>query len=167
MNVLYLLETLKTKKLSELVENMDAPLLDINVALWDAEKAGEVEIDREKDKIVALKEATPSQNEHLGDMIMRAIKHYSANEVNMTVGKLVSWVKNPAMQYNYLYHDYICSLQYLIDTGAIEELIVTVPEVKKKRPFHRFVFLCLPGNPNEEWNAKSINKWIENIEKTK
>ena len=59
------------------------------------------------------------------------------------------------------------SLQYLIDTNVIEEYEFSVPEIEKKRPYHKFVFLCLPGKPNEEWNAKAVNKWIANWEKKK
>lgn len=167
MNINYLLQVLETTKLSELVANIDAPLLDINVALWDAEKAGEVEINRDKDRIKSLKDAEPSQNEKLSNKIVRAIQHYADEEMNLTAGKLLSWVKNRALEYNYLYHDYICSLQYLIDNGTIVEFVVSVPEIKKKRPYHKFVFLCLPGNDNEEWNAKQVNKWIASFEKKK
>ena len=166
INVLYLLKCLDTKKLSEVVANIDAPLLDINLALWDAEKAGEVEIDYEKDRIKALKEAEPSSNPELAKKIMRVVKHYVDREMNLTVGKLTTWVKNPGVEQNYPYHEYVCSLQCLIDTGKILEEIVSVPE-SGKRPYHKFVFLCLPGNDNENWNAAEVNKWIERFDKSK
>lgn len=153
------MQILGTKKLSVLIENIDLPLIDINLALFDAEKAGEVEINREKDKIIALQEATPSCNEALADKLYRVIRHYADKEVNITVGKLTGWVKNPMVEYNYPYHEYVTSLQYLIDTKKVIEHEMTVPKTKN-RPFHRFVFLCLPGNDNEEWNAREINKFI-------
>jgi hypothetical protein len=158
---------LETKKVSELVANIDAPLLDINLAMWDAEKAGDVEIDFEKDKITALKEAEPSFDAELADKIIRAVQYYVSKEMNLTVGKLTTWVKNQGVEHNYLYHDYICTLQHLIDSGQLLEQIVSVPEIKKKRPYHKFVFLCLDGNDNEEWNAREVNKWIERFEKNK
>lgn len=149
-----------------LISNIDAPLLDINIALWEAEDAGEIKIDQKKDKIKVLKEATPSCDRDLADKIMKVVRHYEKQELNVTVGKLLSWVKNPAMEHNYPYHDYICSLQYLIDTGEVKEEIVSLPKAGD-RPFHKFVFLCLDGNPNEEWNSKAINKFIAEFEKSK
>lgn len=168
INILYLLKVLETNKISVLISNIDAPLLDINLALFEAEDNGEIEIDRKKDKIKALKEATPTCDEKIANKLIRVIQHYSKNEVNISVGKLTSWCKNPAMEHNYLYHEYICALQYLIDTGQVIEDIRTVPK-SGKRPFHRFVFLCLPENSehNEEWNSREINKWLARWESDK
>lgn len=167
INILYLLKILKTEKLSELVANIDAPLLDINLALFDAEDAGEVEVNREKDKIKALKEAEPSRNEELANKLLRTIQHYAKKEINITLGRLTGWCKNQAIDHNYLYHDYICTVQYLIDTEQITEDIVTMPK-KGKRPLHKFVFLGLPENKdkNEEWNAREINKWVKHWEES-
>jgi len=164
INILYLMKCLETNKLSELVGNIDAPLLDINLALWEAEDNGWVEVDRNKDKIKALVDAEPTSNSDLADKIMRTIERYTKEQQNITVGKLTSWVKNPGTDYNYPYHEYITTLQYLIDSGRVIEEIVSVPKTKK-RPFHKFVFLCLPGNDNQEWNARSVNKWMDDFEK--
>lgn len=168
MNILYLLETLKTKELEELVANIDAPLLDINVALWEAEKAGEIEVDREKGRVKRLKKAEKTFNADLADKILKTVQHYADNETNLTIGKLTSWVKNPAMEHNYPYHEYITTLQYLIDSGQLLEQEATLPKIKG-RPFHRFVFLCLPEHEDqsEEWNAKEINKFIAKWEQNK
>jgi hypothetical protein len=166
INVLYLLKQLETNKLSVLVENIDAPLLDINVALFESEDSGQVKIDHKKDKIEALQEATPSYDVDLADKMLSVIKHYASKEINISAGKLQSWVKNPGLDHNYPYHDYVCTLQYLIDTNQIIEETVTVPQMNK-RPFHRFVFLCLKDNPNEEWNSREVNKWIARWDKNK
>jgi hypothetical protein len=166
INILYLLKCLETNKVSELVANIDAPLLDINLAIWDAETAGQIEVDYEKDRIKVLTEAGPTDNPELADKIMRAVRYYVSKEMNLTVGKLTTWIKNQGSDHNYLYHDYICTLQSLIDSGQLLEEIVSVPKTGK-RPYHKFVFLCLPGNPNEEWNAREINKWIERFGKNK
>jgi len=77
-----------------------------------------------------------------------------------------AYMKDPATGKGYPLHEYLMTMQYLIDTGQVLEHVVSVPQTKK-RPFHRFVFLCLPGNDNEEWNAKAINKWIADFEKSK
>lgn len=56
MNILYLLQILKTNKLSELAEAIDAPPLDMNLGVWEAIDRGEIEVDEDKDRIKALKE---------------------------------------------------------------------------------------------------------------
>lgn len=166
LNVLYLLKILKTNKISELVANIDAPFLDINLAIWDAAKRGDVEIDENKDRITALKTHEVTFDADLATKLIRTMQHYSARETNITRGRLNTLVKNNATEFNYCWQDYLMSLQYLIDSGQIEELVVSVPKTKK-RPYHKFAFLCLPDNPNEEWNAREVNKWIANWEKNK
>lgn len=167
MNILYLLKTLKTNKLSLVVANIDAAPLDINIAIWKAIAAGEVEVDEKKDRIKPLKEAEMWHHEELTNKILYVIKHYADNEANITRGTLYGYMKDPVSMVGYTTHEYLMSLQYLIDTGVIEEYEISVPEVKNKRPFHKFVFLCMPGNPNEEWNSKAVHKWISSFGKNK
>lgn len=166
MNVLYLLKILKTNKISELVANIDAPFLDINLAIWDAAKAGDVEVDESKDKIVALKEPEITFNSDLATKLLRTMQHYNARETNITRGRLNTLVKNTGTEFNHLWHDYIMALQYLIDSGQIDEQVISVPKTKS-RPYHKFVFLCFKDNPNEEWNSREVNNWIANWEKKK
>jgi hypothetical protein len=54
----------------------------------------------------------------------------------------------------------------LIDEGQVTEEIISVPKTGK-RPFHKFVFIGLPENAeqNPEWNAKAVNKWIDDFAK--
>ena len=146
--------------------NIDAPFLDINLAIWDAAKNGEVEIDETKDKITALKEPEISFNSDLANKLLRTMQHYSARETNITRGRLNTLVKNTGTEFNYAWHDYLMALQYLIDSDQIEEQEVTVPKLLK-RPYHKFVFLCFKDNPNEEWNSREVNNWIANWEKNK
>lgn len=166
MNVLYLLEVLKTKKLSELVAVIDLPPLDMNLAIWEAIDREEIEIDEQKNRVKALKEAKPWHNPELANKLIRVIQHYASNESNITVGRLNSYMKDPVSGAGYPAHEYLMSMQYLIDKGQVVEEVITVPKTPK-RPFHRFVFLCLPENPNEEWNARAVNKWISEFEATK
>ena len=167
MNILYLLKTLKTNKISELVANIDAPPIDINIAIWDAIDRGEVELDEKNDKITALKEAEMWHDEKLVTKILRVIGQFVKEEANVTRGRMYGYMKDPTTGQGYGTHEYLMSLQYLIDTGVVQEYEVSVPEIKKKRPFHKFVFLCIPGNPNEEWNSKAVNNWIAQFEKKK
>lgn len=166
MNILYLLHILKTNKLSELAANIDAPFLDLNLAIWEAERDGLVEIDEAKDRITPLKNHEVSFDSDLANKLLRVIQHYTSKEVNITRGRLNSLVKNPGSEFNYPYHQYLMSLQYLIDSGQVVELEVSVPKAGK-RPYHKFVFLCLPENDNEEWNAREVNKFIADFAKAK
>lgn len=166
MNVLYLLKILETNKLSELVQMMDLAPLDMNLAIWEAIDNGEIEIDEDKDRVKALKEAEPWQNPALSSKLIRVIQHYAANESNITVGRLNGYMKDPTSGVGYPVHEYLMSMQFMIDNGQVVEEVISVPKTGK-RPYHRFVFLCLPGNPNEEWNARAVNKWIAGFEKNK
>lgn len=168
MNIPYLLKTIKTNKLSELAAVIDTPPLDMNLAIWDSIDAGEIELNEDKDLVTILTEDVQLwHNPDIASKLLRVIQHYAANEINITRGRLQSYIKEPISGRGYPMHEYLMSLQYLIDTGVISEEIISVPEVKKKRPYHKFVFLCLPENNNEEWNAKAVNKWIADFEKNK
>lgn len=173
MNLLYLIKVLTPEtgnvKLSEVTAAMEMPPLDMNLAFWEAMDRGEIEIDEEKDKITPLVVYEPWHNPDLANKLLRAIQHYAANKTNITVGRLNSYMKDPVSRQGYPLHEYLMTMQYLIDTGQVLEQVVSVPEIKKKRPFHRYVFLALPENEahNEEWNSKAINKWIAEFENNK
>lgn len=164
MNINFLLKVLGTDKLSELVANIDAPFLDINLAIWDAAKNGDIEVDEKNDKVVSLKPHEVSFDSDLANKLVRTLQHYNARETNITRGRLNTLVKNTATEFNYPWHEYIMALQYLLDSGQIEEQVVDVPKTDT-RPYHKFVFLCSPDNPNEEWNSREVNKWISNWNK--
>lgn len=166
MNIPYLLKILKTNKLSDLVANIDLPFLDLNLAIWDAVKAGQVEVNEEKDRITALTEPEITFDSDLASKLLRTMQHYQDKEVNITRGRLTNLVKNAGSDFNYPYHDYLMALQYLLDSGQIEEDVVSVPKLDK-RPYHKFVFLQFPDNPNEDWNRNEVNKWIANFNKKK
>lgn len=164
MNVLYLLKTLDTTKLSEFVAAIELPPLDMNLAIWEAIDRGEIEINEKKDKIKALKEAELWHDPDLASKLIRVIQHYTKNGTNITAGRLNSYVKDPASRRGYALHEYLMTGQYLIDTGQVLEDVRSVPKTKT-RPFHRFVFLCLPENENnEEMNSKAVNKWLADWE---
>lgn len=169
INILYLHKTLKTNKLSEFVGAIDAAPLDINIAIWDAIEHGEIEINEKKDRIRVVEghEAAPFLDRDLADKILRVVKQFNKEQTNPTRGRMMGYMKEPSTGQGYPVHEALMTLQAMIDNGEIVEFVTSVPEVKKKRPFHRFVFLCLPENENEEWNAKAVNKWIANWEKKK
>lgn len=166
MNIPYLLKILDTNKLSELVANIDLPPLDINLAISDAEKAGQVEVNLEKDKIKALTEPEVTFDADLASKLLRTMQHYEARETNITRGRLNSLIKDPVTGRGYGYHEYIMALHYLIDSGQIQQEVVSVPK-EKDRPYHKFVFLQFADNPNEDWNREVVNKWVANWRKQK
>lgn len=166
MNILYLLKILDTNKLSELVANIDLPPLDINLALGDAENAGEIEVDRAKDRIKALKTSEPSFDSDLASKLLRTMQQYERKKTNITRGRLNSLIKDPATGQGYGYHEYIMALHYLIDSGQIEQEVISVPK-EKDRPYHKFAFLQFADNPNEDWNRDVVNKWVANWRKQK
>lgn len=170
MNILYLLKVLKTTKMSELVQNIEAPQIDINIAVWDAIKNGEIEVvdNKKGEEVVSpLKEAESWHDPKLVSKITRVMQHYAENKANITRGKLYHFSKDVSTGQGYPTHEFLMSLQWMIDEGLIIEDTISVPEIKNKRPYHRFVFLCLPENDNQEWNAKAVNTWIDNWAKSK
>lgn len=166
MNVPYLLKILGTDKIEELVANIDLPLIDINLLIWDAVKAGQVELNEKKGKIKALTEPEITFDSDLANKLLRVMQHYEAQEINVTRGRLNSLVKSQVSEYSYPYHEYLMALHYLIDSGQIKQEVVSVPK-ENKRPYHKFVFLQFPDNPNEDWNRNEVNKWIANFNKAK
>lgn len=166
MNIIYLLHILGTDKITELVENIDLPPIDINLAIWEAVENGWVEVDEQKGTIKALTSYIPTCDSELAERLLQVVQHYASKETNITRGVMNNSVKDPATGLGYKWHEYLTSLQWLVDTGKLEEEVVTVPQTKK-HPFRKFVFLGIPGNPNSEWNAREISKWISGFEKKK
>ena len=167
MNILYLLKTLDTNKLSELVANIDLAPIDVNLSIWEAIDRGDIEVDEDKDKVAPFKEAEVTADEALRGKLLRVIQHYAKNGLNVTRGTLNGMMKDPSIGVGYGWHDYIMALQSLVDDGTVVEEIISVPGVKNKRPSHKFVFLGLPENDNAEWNAREVNKWIDNFTSSK
>lgn len=166
INIPYLLKILDTKKLSELVANIDLPPLDINLLIWDAEKDGQIKLDVDKDQVTAIAEPEITFDSDLASKLLRTMQHYETQELNITRGRLNSVIKDPASGKGYAWHEYLMALHYLIDSDQIEQETVEVPK-KGDRPLHKFVFLQFPENPNDDWNRNEVNKWVANFAKKK
>lgn len=167
MNIPYLLKKLDTTELSELAANIDLPILDMNLAIWDSIDKGEISVDEEKNEVKLLVEPTPSFDDDLKSKLLRVVQHYAKNGSNVTRGRLTTYIKDPVTNQGYGWHEYITTLEFMIDNGEIVQEVIDVPGVKKKRPPHKFAFLCLPENNengvNEEMNAKAVSKWIDDF----
>jgi hypothetical protein len=102
----------------------------------------------------------------LASKLLRVIQHYASKEINVTRGTLNGVIKDPTTERGYPWHEYLMALHYLVESGQVVEEEVDVPKTGS-RPYHKFVFLCLADNPNEEWNSREVRKWIDNFAKTK
>lgn len=179
MNIPYIVKILNTETIEELVGNIDAAPLDMNLAIWESIDRGEIEVDDEKGTVKLLKEPEPSSDPDLKNKILRTIQHYARDEVNITRGRLNSQMKDMSTGKGYAWHEYLCAVQHLLDGELIVADEVAVPQATKKfkdkkgrpkekviRPAHNFVFLGLAENAdkNEEWNARAVNKWIDEFD---
>lgn len=179
MNVPYLLQIFDTEELSKFVAEIDLPPLDLNLAIWDSIDRKEIEVDEENDKIKLLIKPEPSSDDDMRNKVLRVIQHYAKEDTNITRGRLNNYIKDPLMGSGYPWHEYIMAVQHLIDDGIVEQDVIDVPaktqtkigkKGKKKlvvvRPAHKFAFLGLAENSevNAEWNAKAVNKWMEDID---
>lgn len=179
MNIPFLLSILETESIEDLVANIDAAPLDMNLAIWESIDRGEIEVNDEEGTVKLLKKPEPSSDPELRNKILRTIQHYARDEVNITRGRLNSQVKDMSTGKGYAWHEYLCAVQHLIDDKIIVADEVDVPQSTKKftdkkgrkkekilRPAHKFVFLGLAENAevNQEWNARAVNKWIDEFE---
>lgn len=148
---------------SELITEIDEVALDMNLMLWDAEEAGKITVDLSNDTVELCVAPKPSCNKELAEKIMLTVQHYVNNKRNLTRGRLNSQIKDPMTGKGYKWHEYLMSLQYLIDEGQIIEEVITIPKLKKpKRAERKMVFLGLPGYDNAEWNARVVNELLAN-----
>lgn len=145
---------------------MEMTPLDLNLKIGDAEQAGQIEVDREKDRVKALTEPEVTFDSDLAGKLLRLMQQYERQEINVTRGRLNNLIKDPTTGQGYPYHEYLMALHYLIDSEQISQAEVSVPKTGK-RPYHKFVFLQFPDNPNDDWNRGEVNKWIANFAKTK
>lgn len=166
MNIPFLLKILNTNKLSELVANIDLPPIDVNLAIWDAERAEQIEINQDKDRVKALVEPEPSFDSDLASKLLRVMQQYERKEINVSRGYLNRLMKDPETGLGYPWHQYLMALQYLIDSNQVEQAEISVPK-NGNRPYHKFVFLQFKDNPNEDWNRAEVNQWIANFAKKK
>lgn len=179
MNIPYLVKCMGTNNLVEVVDNIDLPALDMNLAIWESIDRGEIEVDDDKRTIELLVEPEPSSDSDLKNKILRVIQHYAREETNITRGRLNGYIKDVVTGKGYPWHEYIMAVQHLIDGGLVVQDVIDVPQSVKRfkdkkgrdkekilRPAHKFAFLGLADNAevNAEWNAREVNKWIADYE---
>ena len=94
--LLTLLKSLATNDLDIIVANIELPPIDIDVMLYEAQENGEIEIDKEKNTIKALKEPEYLySNPKLYEKITKLIAYYDGQKANITKSRLEGVVLNP------------------------------------------------------------------------
>lgn len=166
--LLTLLKALNTTDIKMIAEHLGMSRLDADLLIMDAEQDGLVEIDREKNKIKPLVEVVEDYyNAELLDKIRRIVHHYDRQEANITKTMLVNIAASVDNRFGYPLHDIACTL-YVIDQGAVEGLrtySLTVPEIKDKRPYHKFDFYTFLDH--NDFGQTAVDNFIAEFEKKK
>lgn len=161
--LLTLLKALNTEDLTKVITSLGLCALDIDVLLYEAQERGEVEIDRKKGIIKALKELEELYyNEKLLEQIKKIIHFYDGQGANITRNRLGMVAVDPMGKYGYAEHDFECTMFYLDEAGDVNKYEIDVPK-KGKRPANRFEFYTFLDH--QEFGAKAVNNYIDQFKK--
>lgn len=161
--LLTLLKALGTTDLTQVIYNLTMAPIDVDVLLYEAQERGEVEIDKKKNHIKALKEPENLYyNEKLLEQIKKLIRFYDQQEANITRSRLGMVVVDPAGSNGYSRQDYHCTMYYLDESGDVNKYEIDVPK-EGKRPAHKFEFYTFLDH--REFGAKAVNDFIDQFSK--
>lgn len=170
--LLTLLDALKTDDLKTVVGYLDMSPLDIDLLLYEAQENGEVEINKEKAKIKALKPAVDLYYDKvLAVKIIKIIKRYDDQEANITRSRLEEITLNLQGKRGYPIHDFVCTM-HAIENGLpvlpgitdVKTYEISVPAIKKPfRPANTFIFYTLLDH--QEFGSKAVNDFIAQWDK--
>lgn len=163
-NILYLLHILNTNKLPELVEIIEAAPIDVNIALWEAEDREQVKIDGET--ITPIVDFTPTADENLTYKIFKVVERYNKEGHDITETRLLNYMKDPATNVGYPFHEYLMAVHYMIEKGSIEKYEIKVKKTKKV-PERTFEFLTLPENLDKQFGQAAVDEWVKSYTTTK
>lgn len=159
--LLTLIKALATKDLDIVVANIELPPIDIDVMLYEAQENGEIEIDKEKNTIKALKEPEVLYSDtKLYKQITKLIAHYDSQEANITKSRLEGVVLNPG-GFGYPRHDFLCTLFCIEEDAKIKKYEIKVLKTKK-RPEHAFEFYTYLDH--QEFGAKAVNAFMDKFD---
>ena len=163
--ILTLLKALKTNSLMDVIRHISLSPLDLDLLLYDAQEAGEVEIDKEKGTITALKEpAYIYCDEVLANKLIKIMRKYDEQGANVTRNRLEQITLDLIGGHGYPIHDFVCTL-YALEQGKanllpkVNKYDISVPEIKNKRPANTFTFYTLTDH--QEFGAKAVNEFID------
>ena len=163
--LLTLLKATNATKLKDVVPYLSMSPLDIDLLLYDAQEAGEVEVDKEKGTIIALKEpAFLYHDKELAQKLLKIIRKYDEQEANITRTRLEQITLDLMGKHGYPIHDFVCTL-YALEQGKanllpkVNKYDISVPEIKDKLPANTFTFYTLTDH--QEFGAKAVNEFID------
>lgn len=163
--LLTLLKVLGSDRLDVLVASLAMPPLDIDVLLYEAQENGDIEIDKEKGTVKALREAEhPYYNQRLYEQITKIIRFYDQQDANITRSRLEVVALDPNGSYGYSDADFLCTMHYLENEGNVNHYETKVKGNKKKnRPAHTFKFYTYLDH--QEFGAKAVADFIAQFDK--
>lgn len=164
-----LIKALDTTDLVKVVSHMALAPIDIDLILYKAQDDGEIEIDKKKSKIKLLKEPEDLYyNPDLVPKLVDIIQRYDMQGANITRARLEEVTLALNGKYGYLIHDFVCSM-YALEQGKaylypkVNKYEISVPAIKKKRPYNKFVFYTFADH--QEFGAKAANDFIDQWDK--
>ena len=159
--LLTLLKSLATNDLDIIVDKIELQPIDIDVMLYEAQENGEIEIDKEKNTIKALKEPEYLySNPKLYEKITKLIAYYDGQKANITKSRLEGVVLNPG-GFGYPRHDFLCTLFCIEEDAKVKKYEISVPKTKKY-PEHTFEFYTYLDH--QEFGAKAVNDFISKFD---
>ena len=165
--LLTLLKALDTTDLMTVVKSLTLSPLDIDILLYDAQEAGEVEIDKEKGTITALKEpAYIYYDEVLANKLIKIMRKYDEQEANITRNRLEQITLDLVGGHGCTIQDFLCTL-YALEQNTIPGMVqvnkyeISVPEIKKVRPANTFVFYTLTNH--QEFGEKAVKEYVDHF----
>lgn len=163
--LLTLMKALNTSKLDHIVSRLALSPLDIDVLLYEAQEAGDVEIDLKKRKIKALREPDVLYSDpHLLSQMRKLIAYYDAQDANITKTRLEMVALDPAGEHGYPKHDFICSLYVLEQQEDVKTYSISVPKTKE-HPAHTFQFYTFLDH--EKFGEEAVTEFKKQFEKKK
>ena len=160
-----LLKALDTTDLGRVVGYLSMAPIDIDLMLYEAQDNGEVEINKEKGTVKLLKEPEDIYySVDLAPKLVKIIQRYDMQGSNITRSRLEEITLALNGKYGYPIHDFICTL-YALTEGKVylypkvNKYDISLPEIKKKRPYHLFEFYTFLDH--QEFGAKAVNAAID------
>lgn len=151
--------------LQEIIKHLTLSPLEIDVALYDGQSNGEIEVDKSRGVVSILKQPdTLYSNLKLEENILKIIGYYNAQSADITLSRLEQDALDPVGGHGYKRHDLYCTLYKLENEGKINKYEISVPAIKKPfRPANTFIFYTLTDH--QEFGSKATLDFIKQWDK--
>lgn len=157
LNIPYLLKCLDTDSLDKLADMVELSPLDFNLEIWQAEANKEIEVKKGKVKLLSVPDYACDWS--LANKMLQVVEYYNSKKEDITLARLLNYTKDPQTGVGYPAHESIQAAHALIDSKKLATYTLTVPEIKKKRPYQEFKFLTLPENADKQWGEKAVENY--------